>query len=122
MAEPPREPKNERGRTTRREALKGAGVVGTLALFVRARVGSAEHHVQAATKGGTRFLRPPGAVEESDFVKRCIRCHKCGENCTNACIKRTANAIATFIGYFEGSGSEASSSFKTHQVRRQCFT
>lgn len=73
--------------STRREMLKSAGAVAGLAVFARLRVGSAAHHVQAATAGGTRFLRPPGAVDEAEFVRRCIRCHKCGENCTNSCIR-----------------------------------
>lgn len=73
--------------TTRREVLKSAGVLGALALFERLRFGKVPHHVEAATARGTRFLRPPGAVEESEFVRRCIRCHKCGENCPNSCIR-----------------------------------
>lgn len=36
---------------------------------------------------GMRYLRPPGAVDEEDFAKRCIRCGKCGEVCPNRCIK-----------------------------------
>ncbi len=72
---------------SRREVLKSGGVLGVLALFTQLRMGTAEHHVDAATSGGTRFLRPPGAVDEDEFVRRCIRCHKCGENCPNSCIR-----------------------------------
>ena len=72
---------------SRREWLKGAGVVGALFLFLRARLGRAPGHVEIATASGTQFIRPPGAVREEEFIRRCIRCHKCGENCTNACIK-----------------------------------
>lgn len=79
--------KNANRATTRREALKGAAVVGALAAFTRLRVGRAAGHVEAATSRGTRFLRPPGAVDEAEFVRRCIRCHKCGENCPNSCIR-----------------------------------
>ena len=75
------------GGTTRRELLKGGAVVGALAVFSRLRVGRSPGHVQAATAGGTRFLRPPGAISEDEFIKRCIRCHKCGENCSAACIR-----------------------------------
>jgi MauM/NapG family ferredoxin protein len=75
---------------TRREVLKSAGVVGALALFERLRVGRIAGHVDVATAGGTAFIRPPGAVAEAEFVRRCIRCHKCGENCPNSCI--------TFVG------------------------
>lgn len=72
---------------SRREALKSAAVAGSLAVFARLRFGEAEAHVKAATADGTRYLRPPGAIDEAEFVRRCIRCHKCGENCTNSCIR-----------------------------------
>lgn len=34
-----------------------------------------------------RFLRPPGALAEPDFVDACIRCGLCAEVCPNQCIK-----------------------------------
>jgi len=34
-----------------------------------------------------RYLRPPGALEEADFLARCINCGQCGEACPNRCIK-----------------------------------
>ena len=34
-----------------------------------------------------RYLRPPGALEEMDFLTRCINCGQCGEACPNRCIK-----------------------------------
>lgn len=33
-----------------------------------------------------RFLRPPGALVEDDFLSQCIRCGRCGEVCPNRCI------------------------------------
>lgn len=33
-----------------------------------------------------RFLRPPGALAENEFLQRCIRCGQCGEVCPNRCI------------------------------------
>ncbi|MCP4397438.1 MAG: 4Fe-4S dicluster domain-containing protein [bacterium] len=35
----------------------------------------------------SRFLRPPGALKESDFQKKCIRCGFCGTVCPNQCIR-----------------------------------
>jgi MauM/NapG family ferredoxin protein len=32
------------------------------------------------------FLRPPGAVDEQSFLKKCIGCSKCMEVCVNDCI------------------------------------
>ncbi len=81
-----RPPPAEEGHT-RRETLKSAGVIASLALFVRARMGQPQGHVSVATQGGMAFTRPPGAIDEAEFVRRCIRCHKCGENCTNSCIR-----------------------------------
>ncbi len=34
-----------------------------------------------------RYLRPPGAISENEFVKKCIRCNQCGMVCPNQSIK-----------------------------------
>ena len=34
-----------------------------------------------------RYVRPPGALKETDFISRCIRCNQCAEICPNNCIK-----------------------------------
>ena len=73
--------------SSRREILKSVGAVGALALFARLRLGRSAGYIEAATGRGTRYIRPPGAVDEIEFRRRCIRCHKCGENCTNSCIR-----------------------------------
>ncbi|MEZ4441682.1 MAG: 4Fe-4S dicluster domain-containing protein [Polyangiaceae bacterium] len=72
---------------SRRDALKGAGVVVALAVYSHSRVGRAPEHHEVASRGGLAYIRPPGAIDEAEFVKRCIRCHKCGENCSNSCIR-----------------------------------
>ncbi len=44
--------------------------------------------VRAARFSSTlRYLRPPGALAEEDFLARCINCGQCGEVCPNRCIK-----------------------------------
>lgn len=34
-----------------------------------------------------RYLRPPGALPEEEFVGHCIHCGQCGEACPNRCIQ-----------------------------------
>lgn len=34
-----------------------------------------------------RFLRPPGALKERDFLNQCIGCFKCATACPNDCIE-----------------------------------
>lgn len=46
---------------------------------------------------GIRYLRPPGAQEEKEFLSRCIRCGRCGEVCPNRCIQ--------FFGFENGATS-----------------
>lgn len=41
----------------------------------------------AAYQAAIRFIRPPGAVSETEFESRCIRCGQCGEICPNRCIR-----------------------------------
>lgn len=41
----------------------------------------------AKSRASLRFLRPPGALDEKEFVSRCIRCNQCGEACPNGAIK-----------------------------------
>ncbi|MAF94876.1 MAG: ferredoxin [Rhodospirillaceae bacterium] len=64
----------------RRRFLKalGLGVAGTLA--------AGEGH-SAKYRPSLRYLRPPGALAEDDFVARCIHCGQCGEACPNRTIK-----------------------------------
>lgn len=33
------------------------------------------------------LIRPPGSVEETNFLARCIRCQRCSEVCESRCIK-----------------------------------
>jgi MauM/NapG family ferredoxin protein len=49
----------------------------------------------SAQQASLRYLRPPGALAEDEFKKRCIRCGQCGEVCPNTCISyfNTDNGI-----------------------------
>ncbi len=41
----------------------------------------------AINQPSLRYLRPPGALAEEDFLAHCINCGQCGEVCPNRCIK-----------------------------------
>jgi len=41
----------------------------------------------ASPSANLRYLRPPGALPESDFLARCIHCGQCGLVCPNRCIQ-----------------------------------
>ncbi len=42
--------------------------------------------LSASNRPSLRYLRPPGAQAENDFLNSCIRCGQCGEICPNRCI------------------------------------
>ncbi len=58
----------------------------TLALAAAAAVVPGEAR-PARYQPSLRYLRPPGALAEDDFLARCINCGQCGEACPNRCIK-----------------------------------
>jgi polyferredoxin len=60
----------------RRRALTGlaAGVAAVPLMRTNTGLGKSRHE---------RLLRPPGAVDESDFLSRCIRCGECMKVCPN---------------------------------------
>lgn len=64
----------------RRTFIQGVVGVGLSSLL-------AENTLAAKNKPLLRFLRPPGALPEDEFISRCIRCGKCGETCPNRCIQ-----------------------------------
>jgi ferredoxin-type protein NapG len=69
--------KNQDIKKSRREvlksALRGAGLLG---------LGGAVWGTTAIKlKASDAVLRPPGAIEEKDFIKACIRCGNCVEAC-----------------------------------------
>jgi len=65
-------------RWTRKEFLKNTTLVGAAAL-----AGVTFLRPARARSGG---LRPPGALPESEFLSRCIRCGRCADACPNRSI------------------------------------
>jgi ferredoxin-type protein NapG len=64
----------------RRHLLKALGIA-TLATAL------SNFTVAAAQRFGLRYLRPPGALPEREFLDNCIRCGQCAQVCPNQCIK-----------------------------------
>ncbi len=64
----------------RRNFLKGVGAASLTAAVAPTQTCAAAH------QPSLRFLRPPGALSEKDFVSACIHCGQCGEVCPNRCI------------------------------------
>lgn len=63
----------------RRNFLKGMSACAAAAL-------APEDAWSALNQPSLRYLRPPGALPEEDFVSACIHCGQCGEVCPNRCI------------------------------------
>jgi polyferredoxin len=66
----------------RRRALTGlaAGAVAVPLLRANTGLGKSRHE---------RLLRPPGSLDETDFLSRCIRCGECMKVCPNTAIHPT---------------------------------
>ncbi len=61
--------------------------MGGGALAALATAGAPATAPAAASTSSRRYLRPPGALAEEEFLSRCIHCGQCGEACPNRCIK-----------------------------------
>ena len=44
-------------------------------------------------------LRPPGAIEEKDFLDTCVKCGKCATSCTQSSIKMSGLEAGFIAGY-----------------------
>ena len=66
----------------RRRALTGlaAGAVAVPLMRANTGLGKSRHE---------RLLRPPGALDESEFLSRCIRCGECMKVCPNTALQPT---------------------------------
>jgi polyferredoxin len=71
-------------------ALLGGAVIGEV---LGAWAGTRRHGGAGASPAGSPslpgrvVLRPPGVVDEEEFLRRCIRCHHCVESCPNRIIE-----------------------------------
>jgi len=78
---------------SRRVFLKQAGVVlsglffGAVFSFIRKGPAKRNTHVSLVHTAYTSLLRPPGVLDESQFVQRCLRCFQCAQSCPNNIIK-----------------------------------
>lgn len=50
-------------------------------------VSQSVNHTMERASGGQRYLRPPGAVDETAFMLTCSRCGKCAEACPTKAIQ-----------------------------------
>lgn len=69
------------GRTGLRVGLAGGLLYSVHGLFARE---PAPRRVEERTTG---ILRPPGALDEPDFLACCVRCDLCAEACDTGCIR-----------------------------------
>ena len=68
----------------RRRFLKGT-VTALLAMLPAFVIGFERNKLRTTAR--RRFLRPPGALPEDQFLKQCIGCFKCATACPNSCIE-----------------------------------
>jgi len=69
----------------RRSFLKATGV--GVAVLAQAALTPEVGRAAVSQTTTVRYLRPPGALPEAEFVSRCIHCGQCGEVCPNRCIR-----------------------------------
>jgi len=66
----------------RRRTVTGLAAGAAIVPLMRANTGLGKYRYD-------RLLRPPGAVDESDFLSRCIRCGECMKVCPNNALQPT---------------------------------
>jgi MauM/NapG family ferredoxin protein len=75
-------------RITRRGLLKLAAALGALGISA----------TWPSSASPAIYLRPPGAVPEEEFRRRCIRCFLCGEACPYLAISYVEEGDITALG------------------------
>jgi len=87
----------------RREWLQWLGRVGGSSFFAALGLGGV-YLTQARDPDPLRavdepaVLRPPGAVDEEDFLARCIRCQRCQDACPKGTIRLAGPGDRTYSG------------------------
>jgi ferredoxin len=74
--------------------LGGALIGGTLANIVAINSGGAaksSRHLSSfgSASSTTTLCRPPGVIDEAEFLRRCVRCLHCVQSCPNGIIEAT---------------------------------
>lgn len=85
----------------RRDFLRNALAVGASCAVGGVLMGRAGAHAAAGT-----FLRPPGALNETEFLSTCIRCGRCGDACPNRCITTFTRDAGKDFSVLPGPGEE----------------
>ena len=78
----PKGPVVEGPNLQRRKAMAGLAFGAAAIPILRSTAGF-------ATEKHERLIRPPGALEESDFLSRCVRCGECMKVCPNNALQPT---------------------------------
>ncbi len=86
-------------RLGRRQAIGAASAGAGLALLAMIDPAWPAGHDAAAGEGTGRLLRPPGAVPETDFLRRCIGCGLCMKACPTNTLQ-PAGTAAGLSGIF----------------------
>lgn len=67
--------------------MRRRSFIGSLGALAAVAAGATAALPSSPPQAGPRYLRPPGALPEKDFLATCIRCGQCGGICPNNAIR-----------------------------------